>query len=121
MDPVGWANPEFAEAIHEHLFDCIEKDLIDHLFMHTTIQLPAGHQFSVSSFAQYGSEYKKVDGILHGEEEAWHSIEQPYNLSRPNAIVPNSLISHFSFYHQRDYLLNKTKLLGRYKKLAEEL
>lgn len=119
MDPVGWANPVFAENIHNHLFHCIENDLVDHLFLHTTIQLPIGQQFSVSSFAQFGSEYAKNPVI--GEEEAWHTIGQPYEQARPNVIVPNSLISHFSFFHQREYLLNSTNILDRYRELSNEI
>lgn len=121
MDPVGWADPVFAQRIHEHLLDCIEKDIVDRLFMHTTVQLPLGQQFSVSCFAQFGEEYAKVQGILGGEEEAWHSMVQPYTQGRPTAIVPNSLISHFSFYHQRNYLLQHTNILERYKELAAQL
>lgn len=121
MDETGWRNAVFAENIHNHLLSCIEQDVVDDLFMHHSIQLPAGQQFSVSSFAQFGSEYAKVNGQLGGEEEAWHSINQPYMLSRPNMIVPNSLISHFSFYHQRNYLLDRTNILDRYKELAESL
>lgn len=115
MDPVGWADAQFAEHIHRHLLDCIENDLVDHLYMHTSIMLPAGHQFSVSCFATPVEAY--IDGVP-GEEEAWHTIEQPYEQQRPNVIVPNSLISHFSFFPQRNYLLNHTNLLERYRQLA---
>lgn len=125
MDPVGWANPEFAENIHNHLLKMIDEDAVDKLFMHTSIQLPVGHQFSVSCFAQFGAEYKKVNGnlgnLLAVEEEGWHTMSQPYIHQRPNVIVPNALVSHFSFYHQRDYLLNQTDLLDRYRALAEHV
>lgn len=116
MDPVGWADSQFAENIHNHLLNMIESDDVEKLFFHTSIMLSVGHQFSVSSFAQFSEEYK--DGVV-GEEEAWHTIKRPFELGRPNVIVPNSLISHFSFYHQRNYLLNETNILSRYKELAE--
>lgn len=121
MDPVGWADPVFAENLHNHLFYCIENNLVENLFMHTSVQLPVGHQFSVSSFAQFGEEYAKTNGLLGGEEEAWHSMNQPYIQNRPNVLVPNSLISHFSFYHQRNYLLEKTNLLDRYRELSDNV
>jgi hypothetical protein len=118
MDPIGWADPHFAASIHGHLLDMIETKQIPRLFMHTSIQLPMGHQFSVSCFAQKASEY--LEGVP-GEEEAWHTITMPYEKGRPNAIVPDALISHFSFFHQREYLLKNTDLLDRYRALAEAL
>lgn len=120
MDPVGWADPNFAENIHRHLLKQIENDAVDELFLHHSIQLPVGHQFSVSCFAQHGEEYAKVKGILGGEEESWTTINKPYELGRPNMIVPNSLISHFSFYHQREHLL-RTDILKQYKRLADSV
>lgn len=119
MDPIGWGNASFGELLHNHLLDLIEKDKVDELFMHHSIQLPVGLQFSVSSFAQFGQEYKNFNGVLGGEEESWHTVQQPAIQSRPNLIVPNSLISHFSFYTQRDYFLHNTDLLQRYKELAD--
>lgn len=124
MDPRGWADPSFAVSIHEHLLMCIDKDYIDQLFLHTSVQLPVGHQFSVSSFAQFGTEYAKVGGNLGDlsviEEEGWHTISQPYALNRPNLIVPNALVSHFSFFHQREHLL-QSGILEKYKELSENV
>jgi hypothetical protein len=120
MDAVGWADPNFAENIHRHLLKMIETDQVDKLFLHHSIQLNVGQQFSVSSFAQFGSEYKKVAGQLGHEEESWHTIRSPFEMQRPNMIVPNSLISHFSFYHQRPHLL-KTDILKQYKEIADSL
>lgn len=118
MDPLGWANAQFAENIHNLLLSLIETDQVNKLFMHTSVQLPMGHQFSVSCFAQFGEEYARHREVV-GEEEAWHTVTQPYSQNRPNIIVPNSLISHFSFYHQRDYLLNSTDILDKYRKLSD--
>lgn len=117
MDPLGWADAHFAEKIHNHLLQGIEENWVDKLFMHTSVMLPAGHQFSVSCFAIDGKEYES--GVA-GEEEAWHTIKRPFETGRLNVIVPNSLISHFSFYPQRNYLLG-TNILERYRKLSEEL
>lgn len=121
MDPKGWADPHFAENIHNHLLKCIENGDVYRLFMHTSVQLPMSLQFSVSSFAQFGGEYAKHDGLIGYEEEGWHTMQQPYETGRANVIVPDSLISHFSFYHQRNYLLKKTDLLQRYKELSEDV
>lgn len=119
MDKVGWADPDFAIGIHNHLLEMIESGTVDKLFLHHDIQLPMGLQFSVSCFAQNGEEYDKA-GLIESEEESWHTMEMPYETQRPNLILSNSLVAHFSFYHQKQKLM-ETDLLDRYRKLAEEL
>jgi hypothetical protein len=121
MDPVGWADADFAVNIHHHLLNMIAMDRVEDLFLHHSIQLPLAQQFSVSSFAQIGSEYKAVDGILGGEEEGWHTITMPWETKRANMIVPNSFISHFSFYHQRNHLLKNTDILDQYRDISQSL
>jgi hypothetical protein len=119
MEPTGWANADFAIGIHRHLLDMIKENQVERLFMHHDIQLPVGQQFSVSCFAQTGEEYAKV-GKIYSEEESWHTMEMPYETGRANLILSNSLVSHFSFYHQRQALLN-TDILDRYRKLGDSL
>lgn len=120
MDPTGWSDARFAENIHNHLLHCIEEGIVDKLYLHHSVQLALGQQFSVSCFAIDGSEYAKVDGKIVGEEEAWHTVKQPYEQQRANLILPNALISHFSFYPQREYLLT-TDTLDRYRELSENV
>lgn len=119
MDPIGWGNPDFAIGIHGHLLDMIEQDSVEKLFMHHDIQLPIGQQFSVSCFAQTGEEYAKA-GVIHSEEESWHTMEMPYHTGRANMILSNSLVSHFSFFNQRPKLL-QTDILDRYREISENL
>lgn len=118
MDPVGWTDVEFAKYMHETLLQSIEAGTVHKLFMHHDIQLPVGLQFSVSCFA-HGSYENDVP--IESEEESWHTVEMPWSTGRANMILSNSLISHFSFYHQRDHLLNHTDYLQRYKELADNL
>jgi hypothetical protein len=123
MDGVGWADPYFAEKLHSQTLDQIESGTIDQMFLHHNIQLPLSMQYSVSCFAAPGSIYTAEDvggdlGMM--EEENWHTVKRPRELDAPNLIVANSLVSHFSFYTQRGYLL-ETNILDRYRKLAEEL
>lgn len=118
VDPVGWADWVFAEHIHHHLIDKVLSNNVEELFLHHDIQLPLAQQFSVSCFAQDGAEYAKV-GDIKSEEESWHTIEKPYETERNNLILSNSLVSHFSFFHQREPLL-KTDVLQLYRQIADD-
>jgi hypothetical protein len=121
MDANGWASPEFGEKLHTLALDKIEAKEQDHFFLHMNIQLPGPIQYSVSSFAAPGTIYQEVGGDLgFMEEENWHTVKRPQELSKPNIIVANSLVSHFSFYTQRGHLL-ETNILDRYRELSERL
>lgn len=117
MEPMAWANPDFARHIHYHLINAINNNAVEELFLHHDIQLPLAQQFSVSCFAQNGSEYAETP--VNGEEESWHTIEMPYATGRNNLIVANSLVSHYSFYNQRPFLL-QTDILDWYERIADE-
>lgn len=122
MDPVGWADPVFAEKLHNMTLDLIEADEVNTLFMHHNIQLPPSLQYSVSCFAAPGKIYTDIGGDLgRMEEENWHTVKRPSELGLSNIVVANSLVSHFSFYTQRDYLLDNTNILDRYFDIAEAL
>lgn len=124
MDAIGWSDGPFAERIHNYLLDHIESDSVEELFLYNAVQLPLGQQFSVSCFACPSEEYHAhciTPGFIDDtDDEAWHSVIMPQKLNRPNVIVADSLVSHYTFYPQRDYIL-RTKILDRYRAASESL
>lgn len=124
MDPIGWADGPFAEKMHNLLLDHVEAGTVSKLFLYHDVQLPLGQQFSVSCFASLSEEYHNhctpPGYIEHTDDEAWHSIEMPTRLNRPTAIAGNALVSHYTFYPQRDHI-QKTDILDRYRAAAEKL
>ncbi len=123
MDPVGWADGEFAEKIHRLLIDKIKTGKVSDLFWHVGAQLDRGQQFSVSCFAITGDEYAAMDppGHITCEEEHWHTIARPHETGKSNVIVPNALVSHFTFFPQRQYIIENTDILDQYRELANNL
>lgn len=125
MDDVGWRDGNFAVQLHRYTLDHIAADTVHEMFMHHAVQLSVGQQFSVSCFATRGSDYGHLEPvgnlgpIGYGvEEEHWHTVQRSRELDIPNAIVPNSLVVHWSFHHQHKEL-NASGLLDQYRKLAE--
>lgn len=124
MDPVGWADGEFARKIHELLLGHIEAGTVEELFLHHDIQLPMGLQFSVSCFAALSDAYRAMKPMGHldyYEEEAWHTIHRPPKIGHPNMITGNALVAHLSFLHHTHYIRRETDILPRYRALAEKL
>lgn len=124
MDPVGWADGQFAVHMHEMLLDELEAGAdTDKLSLYQDVALELGQQFSVSFFASLGSMYAGLDepGVLvPHEEESWHTVHEPRRLGQPNVIVGNALVSHYTFFPQQR-IVNATNILDRYRKIAEAL
>jgi hypothetical protein len=121
MDPLGWADGYFAERLHRYTLDHIRNGSIGEMFLYHDVQLPAGLQFSVSCFAYLGQDlvdHCDPPGFIdHTDDEAWFSKEMPVALNRPNDLVGTALVSHYTFYPQRDHILH-TDILDQYRELA---
>lgn len=121
MDPMGWANGQFAVDIHRLLLDKVKNGAAADLFLYQDFPLPLGLQFSVSTFAALGSMYAALpDGpgvLMPYEEESWHTIHQPKKLGVPNMIVGDALVSHYTFFPQQA-VVSSTDILDQYRSLA---
>lgn len=126
MDPVGWANGQFAVKLHGLLLDTAEAgDDLSKFYLYQDIPLAPGQQFSVSCFAVSGSDYASLNPpghlpLVNPEEESWHTIYGPDQLGKSNIIVGNALVSHYTFYPQ-GRVVRQTNILDRYRALAEKI
>lgn len=126
MDPVGWADGQFAVKMHDMLLTAVESGdpaQIEKLFLYHDMQLPVGMQFSVSTFASLGSMYAGLaqPGVLvPDEEESWHTIHQPRKIGQPNVVHGNALVSHYTFFPQKA-IVEASDTLARYRALAQKV
>jgi hypothetical protein len=124
MDPVGWANGQFAVKIHNLLLDRIESNVADQVRLYMDYSIQPGTQFSVSCFASLGSMYAGLSSgpgvLVPDEEESWHTIHEPLKRGVPNLLTGDALVSHFTFQPQQPHVMS-TNILDRYRHLAEKL
>ena len=126
MDPIGWADGQFAVKLHHLLLDALESGdphEIEKLFLYHDMQLPVGMQFSVSAFASLGSMYAGLDepGVLMpSEEESWHTIHEPQRIGQPNVVHGNALVAHYTFFPQKG-IVEASDVLDRYRALAQKV
>jgi hypothetical protein len=120
MDPVGWASPTFAQHLHEMVLEKIASDETEDLYLPHDLHLGPKEQFSVSCFAVPGQEYADLGGVLDwDEEEHWLTIHRPTTTGRVNIVRGDALVSHYSFFNQRRWLLENTRVLDDYREFAE--
>lgn len=120
MDPVGWDSPAFGVHVHEVLLGHIENGTVRDLFVEP-YPLDNAHRFSVSCFAFYGKHmdrlinprHNPVPGMPQGDEEVWLTEIIPRHFGWRNVIAGNAVVSHFTFFTQREAIL-KTDILERY-------
>ncbi len=124
MDPMGWANGQFAVKIHSLLLDKIEAGQVEDLFLYQDFPIQPGTQFSVSCFASEGGMYATLPNgpgvLVPDEEENWHTVHQPQVIGSPNILIGNAIVSHFTFMPQRSIVL-QANILDRYRELAQKL
>lgn len=125
MDPVGWANGQFAVNIHNLLLDKIEAGEADDVRLYMDYSIPAGTQFSVSCFASLGSMYADLPNgpgvLVPDEEESFHTIHEPLRIGGiPNLLTGDALVSHYTFQPQQPWVLS-TNILERYAEVAKKL
>ena len=122
LDPVGWGDPGFAVRLHRLLLERVAAGTSDGLFVPSLTARTKWNsplRFSVSCFAWFGSTWAEFDGELDGqEEEHWISLIHPEEAGVWNAICGDALVSHYSFFPQRE-ALDGTDILDRYRVLAE--
>lgn len=128
MDPIGWANGQFAVKLHDQLLGHIEAGTVPELYSYQDFSINIGTQFSVSCFASLGSMYADLPhgpgvldpGFQDGEEEAWHTRVRPVQLGIPNVLVGNAMVAHYTFKPQKA-LVMASGVLDRYRALADKL
>ncbi|MEM7464784.1 MAG: hypothetical protein AAF362_19100, partial [Pseudomonadota bacterium] len=102
LDKNGWASEIFAEKLHRQAIKEINDNNISE-FSGVDAQF-AACRFSINCISWFGSDLKPFDQIYAGSDEVQISYAIPMLANRTNAIVADTLVSHFAFYTQREHL-----------------
>ena len=119
MDLIGWASSDFAEHIHRLLLAHIGAGTTDALLF-DRYELADAHRFSISNFAFFGADCVEWGGPTPEDEEVFLTENYPRNTGKLNAICGLALVSHFSFFTQREHLLT-TDILEQYRAIGVQM
>lgn len=123
MDPVGWADGDFAVKIHNLLLGWLADGTPEKAFFYQNFPLAPRQQFSVSCHVIDGEDFMTLPtpGVLdYPEEEHWITVHRPSLVGKDNVIVGDALVSHYTFYPQGQ-TVRATNILDRYRKIARKL
>ena len=125
MDSESWAQGAIAETIHMSFLTHLKNKTYDTYKFDKWI-LKDYERFSINFMAFFGSDFSQFDGNVGKtekgmiEEEPWLTEWWPKKIGRPNCICGDSLVSHFAFYPQREFLEESSEILEKYREIGKK-
>ena len=114
MDKNSWENSKFAYNLHNLFIARIMNNTYEDWKIGV---IPIGsNRFSINCISWFGKEFRSFDGEIKGDEEEYLTVLKPAMLGKTNCIYGNTIVVHYSFFTQRDYL-DSTDLLIKYEKI----
>lgn len=108
-------NGYFAEELHRWF---IENYLIPHRIedIYCGIHNIALQHFAINAIVWFGEDFKKFDAKVEGWDEQFLTLSYPVTNNLINCFDCNTVIAHYSFSHQNEYL-DKTCILKKYSEI----
>ena len=115
---IMWKKGTFAVQLHNWFINkYLKTERVNELYCGEYII--GMNRFSINCILWFGSEMKKFDGVVPGDDEEFLSCIKSTQLKMSNAIDGNTVISHFAFFTQRN-ILDKCKILEQYGEYLHE-
>ena len=117
-DGFSFMNMEFIKWLHEFFLEHAESGNVERFYIPNVV-LSEYTYFSVNNYAIFGRDLIGLtERMPIGSDEGYVTQIFPREFSRPCEICGNSVVVHYSFHTQRDFLNNNPSILERYEKLA---
>lgn len=110
-------NGYLAEDLHKWFIEKIKTKTYDQLYCGEHII--AMQRFAINAVAWFGHDFKKFNGKLEGDDEEFLTVKYPAKQNLASCFNCNTIVSHFSFSVQREYL-DKTTILSEYENIIKK-
>lgn len=110
---LSWIDPKVAENIHNYFLNNFDNK---EYFLYDTWILYNYERVSINCISWLSEEFNLFNGKVGKDEEQWLSSDYPRQINKPNIIFGRFLVSHFSFWTQREHL-DSTDILQKYNNL----
>lgn len=115
---VLWKSGKFALDLHNWFYNnFLTKGSVSEL--HLGPHVMSMTRFSINAILWFGEDMKKFGGVVPGDDEEFLSCIYPSKQGLANCWNGDAIVSHFSFYTQRESLDNEF-VLERYGQYLEE-
>jgi hypothetical protein len=117
FDRVGWAQPQFAVALHRLFLDLVRRGQSARL--HAGAHAVALNHFSINCICWFGRDLAAFGGTVDEQEEVDLSVVIPMRLSRTNCFYTDTIAVHFAFFSQRAWV-DATDILAQHRRSLAE-
>jgi len=112
-----WGNGEVAYNILNNFIKDVKENNIGK-YKIGNIELVNKESCSINFICWEGETFKEFNGNVESlEDESWLTTFYPLYSNQTNCICSDSIVVHYSFYIQREYL-DKSDILQKYKELC---
>jgi len=114
--PMGWGNLKYCYDLHDQFLQDMNKNNIHKYKFGSNVTLNSYFAVSINACSWIGSDFKNLKNTYAEmvEDEPWWSLYIPIWTGRANEIYGNCVVSHYSYYRQRELGLDSTDILDRY-------
>lgn len=117
-DGLTYGDPRFAEKVHRYFLRQYDAgDLLP--LRHDAFSF--NFTMSINCCAWFGSDFARFGGVVPSWmlDEYYLTVDMPLKLKKLNAFCGQTIVSHFAFFVQRNYL-DQTDLLDRYYAICKQ-
>lgn len=115
-----WQNGDLSQKVHTHFIENA-GDWLDACVELSTIKIPIGDRISINFFGIRSDQLADVFGNCGNDDEHDLAVTIPKLLKKPNLLCLNFVVSHLSFFKQRQTGLDENKMVKCYKKLWDKV
>lgn len=114
--PIAWGNLKYCYDLHNNFIEDIKNNNLQKYYLRENVTLENCEVVSINACSWLGSnlkEYTEKYGTIY-YDECWLSLYLPTWSGDKNIIYGNCVVSHYSYYRQRELGLDSTDILERY-------
>ena len=116
--PTAWSNLRFCIDLHNLFINKLKTNNISDFYLDNHV-VPNKFPVSICCCSWRGKDLKKIVNEVGKifQDEPWWTVFMPTWLNTNNMIYGKTIVSHYSYYRQRELGLDTTNILNKYNEL----
>lgn len=116
--PTAWSNVQFCVDLHNLFIDKLKTNNKNDFYLDNHV-VPDKFPVSICCCSWRGKDLKNIVNEVGTifQDEPWWTVFMPTWLNKDNMVYGKTIVSHYSYYRQRELGLDTTDILNKYNEL----